>query len=111
MEEFPANFAKQPAQRQKPDCRAGADADEKEQPELPQPHIEGEQQKAEQCGQAEPEIQQMGEAAKPLPNHPQNIVVDGGGNAQQHGQQKLDGLQRDGKLHQPNSREKKPPDF
>lgn len=92
MKNLPAKQPKQPAQGQKPQNRAGGDAQEKEQPELTQPHIQGKQQAACQHAQAEQQIQRMRQSAKALAQHPQHVIKHACRNAQQHRQQKLKGL-------------------
>ena len=97
------------AQREKISCRAKQDPREEEQPELPLPHIERKAEQRQKKRQQKQRVQHCPELREKPSWRAQKIIDEAEQPAKKHRLRKLLRLKKNRKLHQPNSRPKKPP--
>lgn len=97
------------AQREKISCRAKQDPRKEEQPELPLPHIERKAEQGQKKQQQKQRVQHCPELREEPSRRAQKIIDEAEQPAKKQGLRKLLRLKKNRKLHQPNSRPKKPP--
>lgn len=97
------------AQREKISCRAKQNPREEKQPELPLPRIERKAEQGQKKQQQKQRVQHCPELREEPSRRAQKIIDEAEQPAKKQGLRKLLRLKKNRKLHQPNSRPKKPP--
>ena len=97
------------AQREKISCRAKQNPRKEKQPELSLPHIERKAEQRQKKQQQKQRVQHCPELREEPSRRAQKIIDEAEQPAKKHRLRKLLRLKKNRKLHQPNSRPKKPP--
>ena len=97
------------AQREKISCRAKQNPRKEKQPELSLPHIERKAEQGQKKQQQKQRVQHCPELREEPSRRAQKIIDEAEQPAKKQGLRKLLRLKKNRKLHQPNSRPKKPP--
>ena len=97
------------AQREKISCRTKKNPRKEKQPELSLPRIERKAEQGQKQQQQKQRVQHCPELRQEPSRRAQKIIDEAKQSAKKQGLRKLLRLKKNRKLHQPNSRPKKPP--